>query len=142
MLDRKKRYLQIALNSTLSEAYSIIDSLPPSERILIEAGTPLIKRYGIEAISSLYGWWQKTAHRSHLVLDEVRDPSFLTPTKKEGKYLARLMLAQIPGVGWEKSGAIVAMFPALAMVRAAGVKALQQIDGVGPVLAQRIVEAL
>ncbi|KKS95636.1 MAG: hypothetical protein UV73_C0015G0011 [Candidatus Gottesmanbacteria bacterium GW2011_GWA2_43_14] len=73
MLDRKKRYLQIALNSTLSEAYSIIDSLPPSERILIEAGTPLIKRYGLEAIRSLRArWsWKNTANgfMSYIVAD-------------------------------------------------------------------------
>lgn len=57
MLNRKKKYLQIALNSSLDEAYSIIRSLPGSDRILIEAGTPLIKRYGMEAISSLKSWW-------------------------------------------------------------------------------------
>src|SRR3989344_4123132 len=50
MLDRRKKYLQIALNSTLSEAAEIIRTLPQNERILLEAGTPLIKHYGIEAI--------------------------------------------------------------------------------------------
>ncbi|MBI4058208.1 orotidine 5'-phosphate decarboxylase [Candidatus Gottesmanbacteria bacterium] len=57
MLDRKKRYLQIALNSTLDEAQDIIRQLPPSDRILIEAGTPLVKRYGTEAITRLRQWW-------------------------------------------------------------------------------------
>jgi len=47
-LDSRKRYLQIALNSTLEEAYIIISLIPVSDRILIEAGTPLIKRYGEE----------------------------------------------------------------------------------------------
>ncbi len=50
ILDRRTKYLQIALNSTLSEAAQIIRTLPQSERILLEAGTPLIKQYGIEAI--------------------------------------------------------------------------------------------
>ena len=50
ILDRRKKYLQIALNSTLSEAAQIIRTLPQSDRILLEAGTPLIKHYGIEAI--------------------------------------------------------------------------------------------
>lgn len=59
MLDRKKHYLQVALNSTLEEARSIIAALPYSDRILIEAGTPLIKRYGTEAISKLLWWWQQ-----------------------------------------------------------------------------------
>lgn len=51
ILDRKKKYLQVALNSTLSDTASIISRLPQSDRIILEAGTPLIKRYGIEAIS-------------------------------------------------------------------------------------------
>lgn len=59
MLNRKTRYLQVALNSTLDEAYSIIQQLPASERILIEAGTPLLKQYGGRAIVNLREWWQE-----------------------------------------------------------------------------------
>lgn len=58
MLDRKKRYLQIALNSTPSEGEEIIYQLPKSDRILIEAGTPLIKAYGVEGIQRLKRAWQ------------------------------------------------------------------------------------
>jgi len=58
MLSRKNKYLQIALNSTINEAYNIIRSLPPNERILIEAGTPLIKQFGVEAIRNIRSWWQ------------------------------------------------------------------------------------
>jgi len=47
MLDKKQRYLQIALNSTLDEARSIINQIPLDKRIIIEAGTPLIKAYGV-----------------------------------------------------------------------------------------------
>jgi bifunctional enzyme Fae/Hps len=50
ILSRKQKYLQIALNSDLSEARKIIAQLPFSERILIEVGTPLIKMYGKRAI--------------------------------------------------------------------------------------------
>ena len=50
-LEKQKKYLHIALNSTLEEAGDIILQLPVSDRILIEAGTPLIKIYGTEAIS-------------------------------------------------------------------------------------------
>lgn len=59
MLDRKKRYLQVALNSTLDEARDIIWQLPASDRILIEAGTPLIKQFGMNAIASVREWWQE-----------------------------------------------------------------------------------
>jgi bifunctional enzyme Fae/Hps len=53
ILSRKQKYLQIALNSDLSEARKIIAQLPFSERILIEVGTPLIKIYGKRAISEI-----------------------------------------------------------------------------------------
>lgn len=52
-LSKRKKYLHIALNSTLEEAGEIIFQLPISDRILIEAGTPLIKTYGIRAISEI-----------------------------------------------------------------------------------------
>ncbi|MDO8451994.1 MAG: orotidine 5'-phosphate decarboxylase / HUMPS family protein [bacterium] len=57
MLNRRTRYLEVALNSTLIEAYAIIDRLPKSERILVEAGTPLIKRYGTDVIGDLKKRW-------------------------------------------------------------------------------------
>jgi bifunctional enzyme Fae/Hps len=53
ILDRRQKYLQIALNSDLLEAGKIIAQLPFSERILIEVGTPLIKIYGKKAISEI-----------------------------------------------------------------------------------------
>ncbi len=53
MLDRKKRYLQVALNGTLADARAIIAQLPQSDRIIIEAGTPLIKRYGFGGIAAV-----------------------------------------------------------------------------------------
>ena len=52
-LEKRKKYLQVALNSTLEEAKKIISQLPISDRILIEAGTPLIKIYGEEAVSQI-----------------------------------------------------------------------------------------
>lgn len=52
-LEKRKKYLHIALNSTMEEAREIISELPISDRILIEAGTPLIKIYGTDAISQI-----------------------------------------------------------------------------------------
>jgi len=49
-LEKRKKYLHIALNSTLTEAQNIISLLPFSDRILIEAGTPLLKTFGTDAI--------------------------------------------------------------------------------------------
>ncbi len=58
-LNSKKRYLQIALNGTLSDAKHIIRNLPRDERIIIEAGTPFIKRYGIQGIRDIHMWYQR-----------------------------------------------------------------------------------
>lgn len=58
MLNKKHRYLQIALNSTLGDAESIISQIPLDERIIIEAGTPLIKAYGVRGIREIRNWWE------------------------------------------------------------------------------------
>lgn len=57
-LNPKKRYLQVALNGTLKDAHEIISSLPKSDRIIIEAGTPLIKRYGEYGIRQIRNWYE------------------------------------------------------------------------------------
>jgi bifunctional enzyme Fae/Hps len=47
-------YLQISLdNPDLEKAKKVIAQLPGSDRIIIEAGTPLIKRYGTRVINDL-----------------------------------------------------------------------------------------
>jgi bifunctional enzyme Fae/Hps len=47
-------YLQISLdNPDLEKAKKIIGQLPGSDRIIIEVGTPLIKRYGTKVINDL-----------------------------------------------------------------------------------------
>ena len=53
LLQKRKKYLQIALNSNILEAQEIARILPLSERILIEVGTPLIKTYGVDAIRQI-----------------------------------------------------------------------------------------
>ena len=58
-LDKRKRYLQVALNGTLDDAQGIIEQLPLSDRIIVEAGTPLIKRYGARGIQQISSWYQR-----------------------------------------------------------------------------------
>jgi bifunctional enzyme Fae/Hps len=53
ILDKRKRYLQVALNGSPGQAREIISHLPLSDRILIEAGTPLIKIYGKRMITMI-----------------------------------------------------------------------------------------
>ncbi|MFH1657613.1 MAG: orotidine 5'-phosphate decarboxylase / HUMPS family protein [bacterium] len=59
MLDKKQHYLQVALNSNLVEAQSIINQIPLDKRIIIEVGTPLIKAYGIRGIREIRTWWEQ-----------------------------------------------------------------------------------
>ena len=59
MLDKRKKYLQIALNGTLHDAAAIIRQIPLDERIIIEAGTPLIKRYGSNGIRAIRSYWEE-----------------------------------------------------------------------------------
>jgi 3-keto-L-gulonate-6-phosphate decarboxylase len=66
MLDHKTRYLQIAFNYDLGLVQQLLpqiaraaQSLPKgSERILIEAGTPFIKREGMEGIRTIRRFWR------------------------------------------------------------------------------------
>ncbi len=47
-------YLQVALDlDNLEEMERIIESLPDRERILIEAGTPLVKKFGVGIVSKI-----------------------------------------------------------------------------------------
>ncbi|MBS7247513.1 MAG: bifunctional 5,6,7,8-tetrahydromethanopterin hydro-lyase/3-hexulose-6-phosphate synthase [Candidatus Jordarchaeales archaeon] len=47
-------YLQIALdNPSLEQALRVVSELPKSDMIILEAGTPLIKRHGVSAVSKL-----------------------------------------------------------------------------------------
>lgn len=57
MLEQKIRYLQIAFNDDINAVKRILPRIPKSDRILIEAGTPFIKRegsYGIRKIAEIW----------------------------------------------------------------------------------------
>ena len=58
MLDRKKRYFQIAFNSDLSAVERILPQIEEDERIFIEAGTPFIKKEGMQGIQRISQLWK------------------------------------------------------------------------------------
>jgi len=64
MLEHNSRYLQLAFNDTLGSALRLLPRIPRSDRILIEAGTPFIKREGARGIQALGKLW-----RGQLVAD-------------------------------------------------------------------------
>ncbi|MCX8175308.1 MAG: orotidine 5'-phosphate decarboxylase [Candidatus Micrarchaeota archaeon] len=57
LLELKTRYLQIAFNGTLKEAEETILELPESDRIIVEAGTPFIKREGFAGLKRIVELW-------------------------------------------------------------------------------------
>lgn len=70
MLNQRSKYLQIAFNRSLYEVGGMIGRLPASDKILIEAGTPLIKKYGTRGISALKGYWSaKLGKPGYIVAD-------------------------------------------------------------------------
>jgi bifunctional enzyme Fae/Hps len=58
MLEEKTRYLQIAFNYNAAMALKVLPTLPSSPRILIEAGTPFIKREGMPGVRALRSIWK------------------------------------------------------------------------------------
>lgn len=63
-LDNKIRYLQIAFNYDLAMVMRVLPTLPHNPRILIEAGTPFIKREGMRGVSTIRQLW-----RGHVIAD-------------------------------------------------------------------------
>ncbi|HDI07712.1 MAG TPA: hypothetical protein ENF76_05050 [Candidatus Bathyarchaeota archaeon] len=58
MLERKICYLQIAFNVPMKHVERLLPRIPRDKRILIEAGTPFIKRYGVRGIRRIAELWQ------------------------------------------------------------------------------------
>lgn len=53
----RKCRIQLAFNSDLADFYSVIKYIPQSDNIIIEAGTPLLKRDGMGVISAMRRVW-------------------------------------------------------------------------------------
>jgi bifunctional enzyme Fae/Hps len=70
LLNTRSKYLQIAFNRSLDEVKEMISLLPSSDKIIIEAGTSLVKRYGSKGIADLNYWWaQKLGRPGYIVAD-------------------------------------------------------------------------
>jgi bifunctional enzyme Fae/Hps len=57
MLDTKARYLQIAFNYDLGLVRRVLPTIAASDRIFIEAGTPFIKREGMNGVRTIRRMW-------------------------------------------------------------------------------------
>lgn len=53
----RKSKIQIAFNTSFADFLSVINYIPQEEHIIIEAGTPLIKKEGIQVVGAMRGYW-------------------------------------------------------------------------------------
>jgi bifunctional enzyme Fae/Hps len=71
-LNEKTKYLQIAFNRTKEEVQRMIKLLPPSNKIIIEAGTPFIKQYGQEGIKLIKNWWSERLRKPGYIIADLK----------------------------------------------------------------------
>jgi len=93
-------------------------------------------------VADLYSWWNKGwgDHKSHLALHDAGGlPEYAQFSKPP---LVRLVAAQLPGVGFKKSQAVVARLRTVKGIADATADDWAQIDGIGDVLAERIYQAI
>jgi 3-keto-L-gulonate-6-phosphate decarboxylase len=57
ILDSKIRYLQLAFNDGLADVRRVLPQVAPNPRILIETGTPFIRREGVRGIQVIRRNW-------------------------------------------------------------------------------------
>jgi len=92
-------------------------------------------------VKALFHWWSDksfAAHRSHLKFhSQFADQSLLVKPS-----LCRVIAAQLPGIGYEKSGKVAAHFGSVAAMVEADEAQWAEVDGIGDVLSKRIVEKL
>ncbi|HSR48754.1 MAG TPA: orotidine 5'-phosphate decarboxylase / HUMPS family protein [Anaerolineales bacterium] len=60
MLDHRRRYLQVAFNYDAALVRRLLPSVPQSDRVLIEAGTPYLKREGMDGLRLIRKMWSGT----------------------------------------------------------------------------------
>lgn len=96
----------------------------------------------VQWLHAAYRWWQKPweAHHSAYALDTVRVP--YDPEITAAPSVTRLVAAQLPGIGWAKSEAVVKHFTSVRAMSECGWREWAKVEGVGEVMARRIVAAL
>lgn len=92
-------------------------------------------------LAGIYSWFQKrwSDHRSHVGFDtsgDVQTVQLVAPS------IVRRMAKELPGVGWERSGAIDSVFESPVAMVSATRDEWQGIDGIGRTMAERIMKEL
>jgi len=92
-------------------------------------------------LAALRGWWSKPwdEHKGHLALHHKTGarPRGLVPPS-----LVRRVAAELPGVGWERSGAVADRFRTVREMVLASEADWREVEGIGKTLAGRIARVL
>jgi len=91
-------------------------------------------------LSALNHWWTgKTyeEHRAHLNFDTSAGLTLISKPS-----LVRRVAKELPGIGWERSGAVARRFNSVVDMAVAPQSEWEEIDGIGRTMAQRIVRAM
>lgn len=117
--------------------YSSLDNYLTSAQ---ERGTGIKRtqddRELVRIILNLYSWYQKEPGE-HDRMPGSRYQAFSWNGKVS---LRRKIAAQVPGIGWSKSKGLEDVFPTTRAMMNATVEELMQAEGIGKILAERIVE--
>ncbi len=73
ILNTNIRYVQIAFNHTVGDVARILPQIPPDHRIIIEAGTPYLKREGVRGIRLIRNYWRGIVVADLKVTDGARE---------------------------------------------------------------------
>jgi ERCC4-type nuclease len=94
----------------------------------------------VDWLLALNHWWtakEWEEHRAHLAFDNSNSLSAISrPT------LLRRVAKELPGVGWERSSAVARHFGSVVDMATAPRREWEEIDGIGPTIAGRIISAL
>lgn len=92
-------------------------------------------------IANLYSWWQKPwkAHKGHLALHDTPDSSILMPIDTRRR---RSILAELPHIGWEKSGVVLRHFGTVGEAIMSTREEWMKVPGIGEKIADDILAAL
>lgn len=91
-------------------------------------------------LSALNRWWtgkEYDEHRAHLAFDNSQALSLISKPS-----LVRRVAKELPGVGWERSGAVARRFSSVVDMVTATRDEWQEIDGIGRTLADKITSAI
>lgn len=96
-------------------------------------------------ISTLYSWWTNKEweqHRAHLAINSSGDDRFRDRALLVRPTLLRLVAKELPGIGFDKSAAVAAVFGSVEALVSASEVELALVPGVGKKLAQQIWHSL